>query len=64
MRCCRRIHVCVQIRVGVGVRIGTSVVGHVVDVEGADVREEVLVGKELSGDVMPSVVAQKRSPKT
>jgi hypothetical protein len=41
IRCCRRIHVRVQIRVGVG----TSVVSHVVDVEAADVREEVLVGE-------------------
>jgi hypothetical protein len=41
IRCCRRIHVRVQIRVGVG----TSVVSHVVDVEAADVREEVLVGR-------------------
>jgi hypothetical protein len=43
MRCCRRICVRVQIRVG------TSVVGHVVDVEGADVREEVLVGEGVVG---------------
>jgi hypothetical protein len=41
----RRIRVRVQIRV----RVGTSVVGHVVDVEGADVREEVLVGEGVVG---------------
>jgi hypothetical protein len=51
IRCCRRIHVRVQIRVGVEVRIGigTSVVSHVVDVEAADVREEVLVGEGVIG---------------
>jgi hypothetical protein len=57
IRCCRRIHVRVQIRVGVEVRVdvevrvgvGTSVVSHVVDVEAADVREEVLVGKGVVG---------------
>jgi hypothetical protein len=49
--CCRRIHVRVQICVGVGVevRVGTSVVGHVVDVEGADVQEEVLFGEGVVG---------------
>jgi hypothetical protein len=49
IRCCRRIHVRVQIRVGVGVEVhvgvGASVVSHVVDIEAADVREEVLVGE-------------------
>jgi hypothetical protein len=47
IRCCRRIHVCVQNRVGVEVRVGVgaSVVSHVVDVEAADVQEEVLVGR-------------------
>jgi hypothetical protein len=45
IRCCRRIHVRVQIRVGVG----TSVVSHVVDVEATDVREEVLVGEGAIG---------------
>jgi hypothetical protein len=62
IRCCRRI----QVRVGVEVRVGvgTSIVSHVVNVEAADVRKEVLAGKESSVDMMPSVVAQKRSPKT
>ena len=48
---CRRIHVRVQIRVGVEVRVGvgTSIVSHVVDVEGADVREKVLVGEGVVG---------------
>jgi hypothetical protein len=51
IRCCRRIHVRVQIRVGIEVRVGvgTSVVSHVVDVEAADVREEVLVGEGVAG---------------
>jgi hypothetical protein len=51
IRCCRRIHVRVQIRVGVEVRIGvgTSVISHVVDVEAADVQEEVLVGEGVIG---------------
>jgi hypothetical protein len=51
IRCCRRIHVCVQIRVGVEVRVGvgTSVVSHVIDIEAADVREEVLVGEGVVG---------------
>jgi hypothetical protein len=51
IRCCRRIHVRVQIRVGVEVRVGvgTSVVSHVVDVEAADIREEVLVGEGVVG---------------
>jgi hypothetical protein len=51
IRCCRRIHVHVQIRVGVEVRVGvgTSVVSHVVDVEAADVREEVLVEEGVVG---------------
>jgi hypothetical protein len=42
-----RIHIHVQI--GVGVCVGTSIVGHVVDVEGADIREEVLVGEGVVG---------------
>jgi hypothetical protein len=52
IRCCRRIHV----RVGVGVGVGTSVVSHVVDVEAADVREEVFVGEGVVGrrDVVSS----------
>jgi hypothetical protein len=41
--CCRRIHV----RVGIG--IGTSVISHVIDVEAADVREEVFVGEGVVG---------------
>jgi hypothetical protein len=41
IRYCRRIRIPVQIRV----RVGTSVV----DVEGADVREEVLVGEGVVG---------------
>jgi hypothetical protein len=45
IRCCRRIHVRVEVRVGVG----TSIVSHVVDVEAADVREEVLVGEGVVG---------------
>jgi hypothetical protein len=47
VRYCRRIHVRVQIRVGVDVRIGVgnSIVSHVVDVQTADVREEVFVGE-------------------
>jgi hypothetical protein len=45
IRCCRRIHVGVEVRVDVG----TSVVSHVVDVEAADVREEVLVGDGVVG---------------
>jgi hypothetical protein len=51
IRCCRRIHVRVQIHVGVEVRVGvgTSVVSHVVDVEAADTREEVLVGEGVIG---------------
>jgi hypothetical protein len=51
IRCCRRIHVRVQIRVGIEVRVGvgTSVVSHVVDVEAADVREEVLIGEGVVG---------------
>jgi hypothetical protein len=51
IRCCRRIHVRVQIHVGVEVRVGvgTRVVSHVVDVEAADVREEVLVGEGVVG---------------
>jgi hypothetical protein len=51
IRYCRRIHVHVQIRVrfGVRVRIGTSVVSYVVDVEGTDVREEVLIGEGVIG---------------
>jgi hypothetical protein len=51
IRCCRRIHVRVQIRVGVEVcvGVGTSVVSHVLDVEAADVREEVLVGEGVVG---------------
>jgi hypothetical protein len=51
IRCCRRIHVRVQICVGVEVRIGvgTSIVSHVVDVEAADVQEEVLVGEGVVG---------------
>jgi hypothetical protein len=47
VRCCRRIHVRVGVEVRVGV--GTSVVSHVVDVEAADVREEVLVGEGVVG---------------
>jgi hypothetical protein len=49
IRCCRWIHV--RVGVGVEVRIGvcTSVVSHVVDVEAADVREEVLVGEGVIG---------------
>jgi hypothetical protein len=48
IRCWRRIHV----RVGVG----TSVISHVVDVEAADVRKEVLVGEGVIGrrDVVSS----------
>jgi hypothetical protein len=51
IRCCRRIHVRVQIHVGIEVRfgIGTSVVSHVVDVEAADVREEVLIREGVVG---------------
>jgi hypothetical protein len=51
IQCCRRIHVCVQIRVGVEVRVGvgTSVVSHVVDVEAADVWEEVLIRDGVIG---------------
>jgi hypothetical protein len=51
VRCCRRIHVRVQIRIGVEVRVGvaTIVVSHVVDVEAADVREEVLVREGVVG---------------
>jgi hypothetical protein len=51
IRGCRRIHVRVQIRVGIEVHvgIGTSVVSHVVDVEAADVRKEVLVGEGVIG---------------
>jgi hypothetical protein len=45
IRCYRRIHVRIQIRVGVG----TSVVSHVIDVEAADIREEVLVGEGVVG---------------
>jgi hypothetical protein len=44
-----KIRVRVQICVHVGVRVGTSVLGHVIDVEGADVREEVLVGEGVVG---------------
>jgi hypothetical protein len=40
---CRRIHAHVQIHIRIGVRVGTSVIGQVVDVEGTNVREEVLV---------------------
>jgi hypothetical protein len=49
--CCRRIHVHVQIHVGIEVRagVGTSVVSHVIDVEAAHIREEVLVGKGVIG---------------
>jgi hypothetical protein len=51
---CRRIRVYVQIhvhvQVGVEVRFGTSVVvSHVVDVEAADIRKEVLVEKRVVG---------------
>jgi hypothetical protein len=49
IRYCRRIRVRVQIRVRVGVRVGTSVVSYVVDVEGTDVREEVLIGEGVVG---------------
>jgi hypothetical protein len=45
IRCCRRIHVHVHILVCVG----TSVISHVVDVEAADVREEVLVREGVVG---------------
>jgi hypothetical protein len=45
VRCCRRIQVRVQIRIGVS----TSIVSNVVDVEAADVREEVLVGEGVVG---------------
>jgi hypothetical protein len=49
IRCYRRIHVRVQIRIGVEVRVGTSIISHVVDVEVADVREEVLIGEGVVG---------------
>jgi hypothetical protein len=41
--CCRRIRVHVQIRVG------TSIVSHVIDVEAADVLEELLIGEGVVG---------------
>jgi hypothetical protein len=51
---CRRIrvyiHIHVRVQVGVEVRFGTSViVSHVVDVEAADIRKEVLVEKRIVG---------------
>ena len=49
IRCCRRIHVRVQIRVGVEVHVGVGVISHVVDVEAADVQEEVFVGEGVVG---------------
>jgi hypothetical protein len=51
IQCYRRIHIHVQIPVGVEVRVGvrTSVVSHVVNVEAADVREEVLIGEGVVG---------------
>jgi hypothetical protein len=39
----------IHVQIGVGVHVGTSIVGHVVDVEGADIREEVLVGEGVVG---------------
>jgi hypothetical protein len=39
----------VHVQIGVGIRVGTSIVGHVVDVEGTDIWEEVLVGEGVIG---------------
>jgi hypothetical protein len=47
------------------VRVGTSIIGHVVDVEDADVKEEVLVGEGVIGrhdDISSRVEALPKNP--